>query len=80
MLERNPRERLAQYDIVMLDQSQQADKTVSRVLGEAIERYVKTGGSLILVGDSGIYRTGIDGRIAFDVVGWRACISKVSVE
>lgn len=64
-LERNPAEQLANYDIVMLDQSEQSDKSVSRELGEAIEAYVKRGGKLIVVGDSGIYRPG-----AYDILGW----------
>lgn len=65
MLERNPKEQLAYYDIVMLDQSEQANKSVSRELGEAIEAYVKRGGKLIVVLDSGITRPG-----APDVAGW----------
>ncbi|AJF59660.1 MAG: hypothetical protein QT03_C0001G0152 [archaeon GW2011_AR10] len=64
-LRRNPREQLAQYDIVMLDQSQEANKEVSRELGEGIEKYVAAGGNLIVVLDSGIRRPG-----AFDVIGW----------
>ena len=64
-LERNPREQLANYDIIMLDQSQQANKEVSRKLGEAVEDYVNRGGNLIVVLDSGIKRPG-----AFDVIGW----------
>lgn len=64
-MRRNPKEQLAQFDIVMLDQSQQANKEVSRELGEAIEKYVGAGGKLIVVLDSGIRRPG-----AFDVIGW----------
>ena len=64
-LERNPKEQLANYDIVMLDQSQQANKEVSRKLGEAVEDYVNRGGNLIVVLDSGIRRPE-----AFDVIGW----------
>lgn len=64
-LERNPVEQLAEYKIVMLDQTQEADKTVSKKLGEAIQRFVKNGGKFILVGDSGIRRPD-----TFDVIGW----------
>jgi hypothetical protein len=72
-----PKERLAQYDIVLLDQHMGAtpyEKSVSRVLGEALENYVKTGGKLIVVMDSGIYRSGgIYGTsVASDVIGWKA--------
>lgn len=70
-LERNPKEQLAQYDIIMLYQSE-ADKSVSRELGEAIEQFVKTGGKLIVVLDSGIRRTG-----AYDVLGWEATFGDV---
>lgn len=65
-LERNPKEQLMEYDIVLLDQSEQADKEVSLALGRAIEEYVKTGGSFILVKDSGIRRPD-----APDVIGWK---------
>mgnify|MGYP001598953331 CR=1 FL=1 len=64
-LTRSPREILSQYDIVMLDQSQEANKEVAREVGEEIQRYVNTGGKLIVVLDSGIRRPG-----AFDVIGW----------
>lgn len=65
-LERNPVEQLANFDIVMLDQSEEANKEVSKKLGEAMQRFVKNGGKLILVGDSGIRRPD-----TFDVIGWR---------
>ena len=71
-LERSPKEQLAQYDIIMLDQSYQANKEVSRQLGEAIENYVKTGGKLITVMDSGILRKG-----AADIVGWKATFGDI---
>ncbi|MEM4261533.1 MAG: hypothetical protein QXU92_03465 [Candidatus Diapherotrites archaeon] len=65
-VERNPSEILANYKIVMLDQSQESNKEVSKKLGEAIQRYVKNGGKFILVMDSGIRRPD-----TFDVIGWR---------
>jgi len=71
-LERNPKEQLAQYDIILLDQSMESDKTVSRALGAAIENYVKSGGKLIVVKNSGIYRKG-----APDVIGWEATFGDV---
>ena len=64
-LDRSPREIISNYDIVMLDQSQQANKEVSFELGQAIQQYVSTGGKLIVVLDSGIRRPG-----AYDVIGW----------
>jgi len=69
---RNPADQLAQYDIVMLDQSQQADKTVPRVLGEDLADYVRSGGKLIVVMDSGIYREG-----APDIVGWESTFDDI---
>jgi hypothetical protein len=63
----SPKDTLAQFKIVMLNQSTLADKTVSRSLGEAIQDWVKQGGKLIVVKDSGIYREG-----AVDVIGWQA--------
>ncbi len=62
-----PKDQLVQYKIVMLNQSTLADKTVSRSLGEAVQDWVKQGGKLIVVLDSGIYRQG-----AVDVIGWQA--------
>lgn len=64
-LEANPAEGIANYDIIILDQSQQENKEVSRKLGEAIENYVNRGGNIIVVLDSGIKRPE-----AFDVIGW----------
>jgi len=75
-LEFAPQEQLANYDVILLDQHLGANpyqKSVSRTLGEAIENYVKTGGKLIVVMDSGIYRSGgIYGTgVASDVIGWK---------
>lgn len=66
-LERNPKEQLAQYDMIVLDMSRQPDKGVSRELGDAIVQFVRTGGKLIVVQDSGIFQKG-----APDVIGWKA--------
>jgi len=71
-LERNPADQMAQYRIVMLDQTSQADKLVSRQLGEAIKNFVKTGGRLIIVGNSGIRRPEDT-----SVLGWRATFGDV---
>ncbi|MBS3061576.1 MAG: hypothetical protein J4215_03265 [Candidatus Diapherotrites archaeon] len=68
----SPKDQLAQYKIVLLDQSKQADKSVPRVLGDAIQDWVKTGGKLIVVKDSGIYRDG-----ASDVIGWKATFGDI---
>ena len=65
-LERNPEEQLANYGIVMLDQSEEANKEVSKKLGEAVQKFVKNGGKFILVKDSGIRRPD-----TYDVIGWR---------
>jgi len=69
---RNPSDQLGQYDMVMLDQSAQADKSVPRVLGEGLADYVKSGGKLIVVMDSGIYREG-----APDIVGWESTFEDI---
>ena len=68
----SPKDQLAQYKIVMLDQSNEADKSVPRVLGDAIQDWVKTGGKFIVVKDSGIYRAG-----ASDVIGWKATFGDI---
>ncbi|MDO8626892.1 MAG: hypothetical protein Q7K42_00370 [Candidatus Diapherotrites archaeon] len=66
-LERNPKEQLSDYSIVFLDQSNQQDKSVSFELGEALTDWVKKGGKLVLIKDSGIYRPG-----TYDVIGWKS--------
>jgi len=62
---RNAKQQLAQYDIILLDQSQQANKEVSRALGEAMQSYVNSGGKLITVLDSGIREPN-----EFGALGW----------
>jgi len=68
----NAEEILAEYDIVVLDQHLEADKEVSRQLGEAIQKYVSSGGKFILVMDSGIRRTN-DAAI----LGWEATFGSI---
>jgi hypothetical protein len=73
----NPADQLAQYDLVILDQhlgGSMYEKSVSRTLGEGLENYVRTGGKLVTIMDSGIYRSGgIYGTgVASDIVGWTA--------
>jgi hypothetical protein len=63
---------LAEYDIVVLDQHLESNKEVSRQLGEAIQKYVSSGGKFILVMDSGIRRTG-DAAI----LGWEATFGDI---
>ncbi|HNW05796.1 MAG TPA: hypothetical protein PK655_01980 [archaeon] len=63
----NPEERIKNYDIIILDQSMQADKTVTRRTGEAITNYVRKGGRLIVVLNSGIKRPDDP-----SVLGWQA--------
>ncbi|MFH1696610.1 MAG: hypothetical protein ABH854_01750 [Candidatus Diapherotrites archaeon] len=70
-MERNPDQQLGYYDIVMIDQSEQSNKSVSRELGQAIESYVKKGGKLIVVKDSGTTRPGTP-----DVAGWMNTFGK----
>ncbi len=65
-LEHNPYERIKGFDMIILDQTLQTDKTISRSLGEAITRYVRNGGKLIVVGNSGIERPG-----DISVLGWK---------
>ncbi len=74
-LDVNPAEQLAEYDVILLDQHLGAtpyDKSVSRALGEAIENYVMTGGKLVVIMDSGIYRSSgeFGTGVASDVIGW----------
>jgi len=81
-LDAAPQEQLAQYDIVLLDQHlgmTPYEKSVSRTLGEALENYVRTGGKLVVVMDSGIYRSGgIYGTgVASDVIGWKATFGDI---
>ncbi|MFH1752091.1 MAG: hypothetical protein ABH821_04105 [archaeon] len=61
-----------QYDIIWLDQSMQADKTIPRRVGEAIADYVGTGGKLVIVQNSGIKREG-----DISVLGWKATFGDI---
>ena len=71
-------EELHQYDIVILDQSMVADKSVTVSLGEAIQNYVSKGGKLIVVMNSGVYQSaGFGGYQARDAVGWPANFGKL---
>ncbi|MDO8647765.1 MAG: hypothetical protein Q7R70_05135 [Candidatus Diapherotrites archaeon] len=71
-MSRNSEQQLAQYDIVMLDQSQQENKEVSRALGEALQKYVNSGGKLITVLDSGIKEPNESGNI-----GWKTTFGTI---
>lgn len=66
-LDKNPAETISKYKIIMLDQSGQESKEISRQLGYAMQNYVKTGGKFIIVKDSGIRQPN-----ASDVIGWKA--------
>ncbi|HIH21704.1 MAG: hypothetical protein J4478_01970 [Candidatus Diapherotrites archaeon] len=69
---RNAVQQLSQYDIVLLDQSQQSNKEVSRALGEGLQKYVNSGGKLITVLDSGIREPN-----EFGVVGWKTSFANI---
>lgn len=64
---RDPINQLSTYNIIILDQSGQINKEIPRQLGDALQSFVKTGGKLIIVKDSGIERPG-----ALDILGWKA--------
>ncbi len=83
-LDVSPSEQLAQYDLVILDQhvfsnSDRYAHALSRQTGEALEKYVNNGGKLIVIMNSGIYKSGgISGRgVARDVVGWKAILGDI---
>jgi hypothetical protein len=71
-LERNPLEQLAQYKIIMLDQTGSSSKEVSRTLGRALEKWVKAGNKLIVISNSGVQRPN-----TYDVVGWEATFGDI---
>jgi len=74
-LDTAPKEQLAQYNIVLLDQHilPQGENKISGALGEALQNYVRTGGKLVIVMDSGIYLSGgiYGSAVATDVIGWK---------
>jgi hypothetical protein len=70
-------EELSQYDMIILNQLQ-TDKSVSVSLGQALENYVKKGGKLIVVMNSGIHQSvGLGGAVATDIVGWKATFGEI---
>jgi len=71
-LKTNPKEILAQFDVVVLDQHLESEKAISRQLGEAIQHYVGSGGKFILVMDSGIRRTNDSA-----ILGWEATFGDI---
>ncbi len=69
---------LANYDIVMLDQTNSEDRRVygpivPRQLGDALNEYVRKGGKLIIVQDSGIMDPN-----APEAIGWLANLGKIA--
>ncbi len=74
-LDLSPEQKLEEYDVIVLDQHLGGtfyEHSVSRQLGEALQNYVRTGGKLVVVMDSGIYRSGSEGTISSDVANWEA--------
>ena len=67
-----PDEILKQYDIVILDQTNQESKEISRQLGDSLHEYVQKGGKLMVILDSGIRSKG-----ASDVIGWEASLGNI---
>ena len=63
----SPGKKLAQYHIVMLDQTNSPQKILPSTVGEALNSYVAKGGKLIVVKNSGIYNPE-----APELVGWTA--------
>ncbi len=68
----NPSEQISQFRIIVLDQTTEDKKYVSRQLGEAIKKFVQTGGRLIVVGNSGIERPEDTG-----ILGWKATFGDI---
>jgi len=71
-IQHNPKERIKNYDIIILDQSLSADKSILRTVGEAFKSYVQSGGSLVIVMNSGIERPGDS-----SIIGWRATFGDI---
>ena len=70
----SPKEVLAQFDVIMLDQTgEAAPLSLPRRAGEAISEWVKKGGKLLIIKNSGISRAD-----APDVIGWEAVLGDVS--
>jgi hypothetical protein len=66
-LDRNPYNTIKKYDIIILDQSESSHKAITDSLALAIQSYVKSGGSFIIVADSGYRKIGRP-----DAFGWIA--------
>lgn len=62
---------MSNYQIVMLDQTQQSNKEVSEAFGRAVQDYVGKGGHFILVRESGIRRPN-----SFDLLNWKGNFGK----
>jgi len=66
-LRTNSKDKLAQYKIIMLDQTNSSQKILPSTVGEALHGYVQKGGRLIVVKNSGIFNPE-----APEIVGWMA--------
>jgi len=64
-IESNAAAKLAGYRIIVVDQTKDETKAISTKVGAAVQNFVRSGGSLIVIGDSGITRPD-----KFDVIGW----------
>ncbi|MFA6649862.1 MAG: hypothetical protein WCY27_02275 [archaeon] len=71
-VQHNPKESFKAFDIIILDQTLSADKSITRTVGEAIKGFVQAGGKLIVVLNSGIERTGDP-----SVIGWKATFGDI---
>lgn len=74
-LDLSPEQKLEDFDLIVLDQhlgGTPYEHSVSRQLGEALQNYVRTGGKLVVVMDSGIYRSGTEGTVSSDIASWEA--------
>ncbi|PIN84662.1 MAG: hypothetical protein COV47_06155 [Candidatus Diapherotrites archaeon CG11_big_fil_rev_8_21_14_0_20_37_9] len=60
------------YKIIIFDQSEESNKEVSLKIGEAAQQFVKKGGSLIMVKDSGIRRPD-----TYDIIGWGSTFGEI---
>jgi len=73
----NVSEELMNYDIVILDQSNVADKSVTASFSQGVVDYVSKGGKLVVVKNSGVYLDLGLGNISDDVLGWGASFGSI---
>ncbi|MDD3159783.1 MAG: hypothetical protein PHQ98_02340 [Candidatus ainarchaeum sp.] len=72
-------EELIQYNVIILDQSNTTDRSLTLAMSDALQKFVQKGGKLVVVLNSGVYRNvQFNNAIASDALGWEVNLGEYS--